>query len=308
MTGKQTQNFTSDPNLKVWMNGELIAYREANVNVFDHGLLYGDGVFEGLRSYGGRVFERIAHLKRLYDSALGIRLKIPYDMAALSQAMDAALEANGLMDAQRDAYVRIVVTRGVGALGLSPAKATRPNTFIIPTKLELYPEEVYTSGITTVISSVTRNSPNACPPRIKSLNYLNNLLAKLGAMHAGVDDAIFLNNQGMVAEASVANLFVVSEGELLTPPTSAGILHGVTRKTLIRLARERGYVVLEKDLVRVDLYSADEVFICGTGAEVVPVREIDGRPVGDGQPGPVTREMIATYRAHVREAEDVRPE
>lgn len=313
MTAKQAQTIavkpnTKAPNLKVWMDGELVAYREANVSVFDHGLLYGDGVFEGIRSYGGRIFERIAHLKRLYASAKAIRLEIPYDIASLSRALDETLEANNLLDEQHDAYIRVVVTRGVGALGLSPDKSSRPGVFIIAADLEVYPEEVYAKGITAMISSVTRNSSNACPPGIKSLNYMNNILAKLEALQAGVDEAILLNAQGMVAEASVENIFIVLDGQLQTPPTSAGILDGITRKTLIRLARERGYEVAEKNLVRVDLYSANEVFLCGTGAEVIPVRDIDGREIGDGQPGPITRELTAAYRELVRSAEDLRPE
>lgn len=308
MSEQQAEVFAPDPNLKVWMDGELVAYREASVNVFDHGLLYGDGVFEGIRSYSGKIFERIPHLERLFASARSIELEMPYDMVALSKALDEALEANGLLDPNRDAYIRLVVTRGIGALGLSPRKTIDPRTFIIAADLLMYPDEMYENGMPVIISSVTRNSPNACPPRIKSLNYLNNILAKIEALDANVGEAIMLNGQGMVAEATGDNVFVVIEGQVQTPPTSAGILNGITRKTVIKLARERGFEVVEKDLVRVDLYSCDEMFLTGTGAEVIPVCQIDGRKVANGKPGPITRELIKAYRELVHSAEDVRPE
>lgn len=308
MAEKQAEVFAPDPNLKVWMDGELVGYREACVNVFDHGLLYGDGVFEGIRSYSGKIFERIAHIDRLYDSAKAIELTIPYTRVEMSQALDAAMQANGLDDPSHNAYIRLVVTRGVGALGLSPRKTHNPRVFIIAADLLMYPDEMYENGMPVIISSVTRNSPNACPPRIKSLNYLNNILAKIEALDANVGEAIMLNAQGHVAEATGDNVFVVSDGQVQTPPTSAGILNGVTRKTVIQLARERGYEVVEKDLVRFDLYAAHEMFLTGTGAEVIPVCQIDGRLIADGKPGPITRELITAYRELVHSADDIRPD
>jgi branched-chain amino acid aminotransferase len=307
MAEKQAEVFAPDPNLKVWVDGELVGYRDASVNVFDHGLLYGDGIFEGIRSYRGRIFERIAHLDRLYASAKALTLEIPIDPPAMSKALDETLEANGLLTEDKDAYIRLVVTRGAGALGISPRKTVKPRIFVIAADLLMYPEEMYEKGMPVIISSVTRNSPNACPPRVKSLNYLNNILAKIEALDANVGEAIMLNAQGHVAEATGDNVFIVSEGQVQTPPTSAGILCGITRKTVIKLARDRGYEVVEKSLVRMDLYSADEMFLTGTGAEVIPVHTIDNRKIADGTPGPITRELIAAYRDLVRSAEDVRP-
>jgi branched-chain amino acid aminotransferase len=307
MAGPAPESFVPDPNLKIWLNGELVSPAQARVGVFDHGLLYGDGVFEGIRSYNGRVFERITHLKRLEESARAIRLKIPYGTADLSAAIDQTLEANGLLKPGVDAYIRPVVTRGNGALGISPMKTERPQVVIIAASLQMYPPEMYERGMPTIISSVTRNHSNAMPPRIKSLNYLNNILAKLEAIDAGVGEAIMLNAQGCVAEATGDNIFIVRNGQLQTPPTSAGILEGITRNTVIRLAREAGIEVVEKDLERLDLYVADECFLTGTGAEIIPVTSIDKRPIGSGEVGPIARQMITTYRELVRSATDARP-
>ncbi len=294
------ENYDPDPNLKIWMTGKLVPAPEATVNVFDHGLLYGDGVFEGIRSYNGRIFERWAHLKRLYISAKAIQLPIPFTAQQISEAMDQTLEANGLLSDDRDAYLRLVVTRGVGVLGISPRRTWKPQVFVIASSIEMYPKEAYENGLPVIISSITRNHPNAMPPRIKSLNYLNNILAKIEAHQANVFEAIMLNHMGFVAEATGDNVFIIRDGQLQTPPTSAGLLEGVTRATVIRLAREMGIEVQEKELERMDLYSADECFLTGTGAEVIPVISIDQRPVGSGKPGRLTREIIAAYRDYVR--------
>lgn len=294
------ESYDPDPNLRVWFNGELVSAAAASVNIFDHGLLYGDGVFEGIRSYNGRIFERHAHLKRLLVSAKSIQLRLPYTYDEIDRAMDAALEANGLLCDGRDAYLRLVATRGVGALGLNPRRTWKPCVYIVASTFALYPAEMYEQGMPVIVSSVTRNHPNAMSPRIKSLNYLNNILAKIEALEAGVHEALMLNHLGFVAEGTGDNLFIVREGQLQTPPTSAGILEGITRSTVIRLARQAGVEVLEKDLVRQDLYAADECFLTGTGAQVVPVTEIDRRPVGNGEVGPLTRQMMVEYNELVR--------
>ena len=302
------ETFAPDPNLKVWLDGQLLPWKEAAISVFDHGLLYGDGVFEGIRSYSGRVFERIAHLDRLYRSAAAIQLQIPMTVKQVSDAIDAALDANGLLNESKDAYIRLVVTRGVGALGLSPRKTVDPKVFVIAADLLMYPEEMYEKGMPVIMSSYTRNPENATPPRIKSLNYLNNILAKIEALDADAGEAIMLNSDGYVAEATGDNVFIVREGQLQTPPTSAGILEGITRNTIIHLAREAGIETVEKNLVRTDLYTADEFFLTGTGAEAIPVNAMDGRPIRDGTVGPITKQLIKAYRELVRSAPDVRPE
>jgi len=295
-----SENYDPDPNLKIWLSGELVAATDAKVNVFDHGLLYGDGVFEGIRSYGGQVFERHAHLRRLFISAKAIGLHIPYSYDEVDRAINAALEANGLLAPDKDGYIRLVVTRGVGVLGISPKRTWKPCVYVIASTIAMYPPEMYERGMPVIVSSVVRNHPNSISPRIKSLNYLNNILAKLEALDAGVHEAIMLNHAGCVAEATGDNIFIVREGQLQTPPTSAGILEGITRATVIRLARQAGIEVIEKDLVRTDLYAADECFLTGTGAQVIPVNEIDKRLVGEGQVGPITRQMIAAYNDLVR--------
>jgi branched-chain amino acid aminotransferase len=295
------QSFDPDPNLKVWLNGELIPAADAKVSIFDHGLLYGDGVFEGLRSYNGRIFELAAHLKRFYDSARAIELTLPQPPDELDRALHATLEANGLLHRDRDAYLRLVATRGVGLLGMSPKRAGRPTVFAIATPLGIYNSDVYEKGMSAIISSVIRNHPNALPPRIKSLNYLNNILAKIEQHHVGADETIMLNHLGYVAEATADNVFIVRSGQLCTPPTSAAILEGVTRANVIRLARDAGIEVLEKNLERVDLYTADECFLTGTAAEIVPVTRIDQRPVGTGEVGPITRQVMGAYQYLVRQ-------
>ncbi len=295
------ENYDPDPNLKIWLNGQIVPVQQAAVNVFDHGLLYGDGVFEGIRSYNGRVFERHAHLRRLFDSAKALTLDVPFTYEEIDRALDEALDANGLLKPDKDAYIRLVITRGVGVLGISPRRTWKPQVIIIASTIAMYPPEMYEQGMPVIISSVTRNHPNAMPPRIKSLNYLNNILGKIEAHDAGVPEAIMLNHLGYVAEATGDNIFIVRQGQLQTPPTSAGILEGITRNTIIRLARQAGIEVVEKNLVRLDLYSADECFLTGTGAQVVPVTSIDKRPVGHGEVGPITKQLMEAYQALVRQ-------
>jgi len=296
------ENYDPDPNLKVWLDGKIVPVAEARVSVFDHGLLYGDGIFEGIRSYNGHIFEREAHLRRFFDSAKALTLDLPFTPEQISQAMNDALDANGLLSPDKDAYIRLVATRGVGVLGISPRRTWKPQVFIIAATIAMYPDEMYQKGMPVIVSSVTRNLSNAMPPRIKSLNYLNNILAKIEAHQKGVPEAIMLNHLGYVAEATGDNLFIVRDGQLQTPPTSAGILEGITRNTIIRLAREAGIEVVEKNLVRMDLYSCDEMFLTGTGAQVIPVTSVDERPVGRGTVGPVTREMMNAYERLVRQA------
>jgi branched-chain amino acid aminotransferase len=286
--------------LKIWMDGRLVDKADAKVSVYDHGLLYGDGVFEGIRLYHGRVFEAQAHLRRLFESAKAIRLTIPYTLEQLKSAIEETARANNFTDC----YVRLVVTRGVGYLGLNPNKCADPSVFIITDTIEMYPKEVYEQGMAVITSSITRNHPNALPARVKSLNYLNNILAKIEAADAGVPEAIMLNHEGNVAECTGDNIFIVKNSAVLTPTTHDGILEGVTRQVIIRLCQKLSIPCLEKTLQRHDLYVADECFLTGTGAEVVPVTRIDGRAVGNAQPGPISRRLIDAFRRHIREASE----
>ncbi|HUX01677.1 MAG: branched-chain-amino-acid transaminase [Phycisphaerae bacterium] len=281
---------------KVWLNGELVDREDAKISVFDHGLLYGDGVFEGIRSYGGKVFRLKEHIRRLFDSANGIRLAIPMTADELAKAVTDTLGANGL----KDAYIRVVVTRGVGTLGLDPNRCREPNVFIITDKIELYPPELYENGLEIITAATMRNHPNAVNPRIKSLNYLNNILAKIEAIDAGTLEAVMLNHQGFVAECTGDNLFIVRDGLLLTPPIGAGILEGITRDEILAIAREARIEIREENLTRYDLYVADECFLTGTAAEVVPVVRIDGRTIGDGHPGPVTKRLAEEFHRRTR--------
>jgi branched-chain amino acid aminotransferase len=273
--------------LKVYISGKLYDKDDAKISVYDHGLLYGDGVFEGIRSYGGKVFRLDRHLDRLYASARAIRLEIPLAIDAMARAVRDTLQANGITDG----YIRLVVTRGAGYLGLDPRKTSNPQVIIITDHIELYPAELYEKGLAIVTASTIRNHPNALNPRIKSLNYLNNILAKIEGVDAGAPEALMLNHKGEVAECTGDNLFLVRRGELVTPPTDAGILEGITREAVIELARSAGHAVHEVALTRHDVYVADECFLTGTAAEVIPVVKCDGRPIGSGQPGPVTRDL-----------------
>ena len=281
---------------KVCLNGELVPQEEAKVSVFDHGLLYGDGVFEGIRAYGGRVFKLAEHVARLYQSARSIRLEVPIIPAQMTAAIEETLLANDLSDA----YIRVVVTRGVGTLGLDPDKCPAPQYFIIVDSIVLYPEELYREGLEIVTVSTVRNHPAALNPRIKSLNYLNNIMAKIEGKNAGVLEALMLNAEGFVAECTGDNIFIVADSVVRTPPITAGILEGITRNTVIQLAREAGYVVREEDLTQYDIYTAEECFLTGTAAEVIPVVKLDGRSIGTGEPGPVTKELLQRFRALTR--------
>ncbi|MFW5915007.1 MAG: branched-chain-amino-acid transaminase [Planctomycetota bacterium] len=278
--------------LQVYINGEFIDKSEASISVFDHGLLYGDGVFEGIRAYGGQVFRCEEHVQRLYDSAKAIALDIPMPPEQMREAIEKTLDINELSDA----YIRVVVTRGVGTLGLDPTKCDNPQVIIITDEISLYPPEFYEKGLEVITVATVRNAHNALSPKIKSLNYLNNILAKIEGIQSGVIEAIMLNNEGYVAECTGDNLFIVSDGTLVTPPPEAGILEGITRQTVMDLAREAGIGAEERQLTRFDLYVADEAFLTGTAAEIVPVVRIDSRDVGDGTPGPTTLQLLESYR------------
>ena len=280
----------------VFMNDRLVPEDEARVSVFDHGLLYGDGVFEGMRSYAGRVFRMEAHLDRLWDSARSIALEIPMTKEAVAKAVNDTLAANKLPDG----YVRLVVTRGAGTLGLDPNRTSHPQVIVIADTISLYPRELYERGLRIVTAATQRSHPAALSPRIKSLNYLNNIMAKLEGQQAGCVEALMLNHKGEVAECTADNVFAVRRGIVLTPPPDAGILEGITRGAVMDLAKTAGIDCREATLTRHDLYTADEMVITGTAAEVVPVVEIDGRKIGDGIPGPITKRLAADFHAHVR--------
>jgi branched-chain amino acid aminotransferase len=281
---------------KVYIGGKLVEKADAKISVFDHGLLYGDGVFEGIRSYSGNVFRLKEHVDRLYDSARAIHLTIPMGREAMAAAIEDTLRANGL----RDAYIRVLVTRGAGSLGLDPRKTTDPQVIIITDSIQLYPPELYEHGLKIITAGTIRNHPAALNPRIKSLNYLNNILAKIEGTNAGCLEALMLNAKGEVAECTGDNIFVVRGAGLHTPAVHAGILEGITRQAVIDLARSTGRTVVERTMDRHDIYTADECFLTGTAAELIPVVELDGRPIGEGKPGPVTRELLAKFHAMVR--------
>ena len=270
--------------LKIWLNGKLVDEEDAKITVFDHGLLYGDGVFEGIRIYQGKVFELEAHIKRFYESAKAIRLTISLTQEELMSAVVQTVEANGLSDG----YIRLVVTRGVGTLGLNPFVCQRSSIFIIAATIQLYPEELYEQGMKIISATTVRNHPLAIPPQAKSLNYLNNILAKIEALDSNVPEAIMYNHEGYVAEATGDNVFIVRDGVIYAPPAEAGALPGITRNIVIKLAQEENLEVVEKNLTRFDLYVCDEFFLTGTAAEVIGIVEIDGRMIGDGRPGPIT--------------------
>jgi branched-chain amino acid aminotransferase len=270
--------------MKIWLDDKLVDKEQANVSVFDHGLLYGDGVFEGIRVYSGKIFELDAHLRRLWDSAKCIRLTIPMNPDQMKDALEQTVQANS-----RVSYIRLLVTRGVGDLGLNPFLCKRASVIIIAAHIQLYPQELYEKGLKVVSVSTVRNHPMAIPPQVKSLNYLNNLLAKIEALDAGADEAIMYNHEGFVAEASGDNIFIVRNGVVYVPPIQAGSLEGITRQVVMRLAAKENLPVVEKNLTRFDLYVADEFFLTGTGAEVIGVVEIDKRIIGDGKPGPITK-------------------
>jgi branched-chain amino acid aminotransferase len=278
--------------MRIYMNGKLVPEREAKVSVFDHGLLYGDGVFEGIRCYSGRVFMLNEHVDRLYRSAKAIALDIQLSKAAMARAVVKTCMANRTMSG----YVRLVVTRGVGTLGLNPFTCKKPQVIIIAGNIQLYPKELYEKGMSIVTVATMRNHSEALNPNIKSLNYLNNVLAKIEAINAGVPEAVMLNPHGYVAEATGDNIFVVKGNSLLTPPSEAGVLQGITRDVVMMLAAEAGICVREKMMTRYDLYTADEVFLTGTAAEVIGVVGIDRRVIGNGTPGKVTRRLEDRFK------------
>ena len=273
--------------LKIWLGDKLVDEQDAKVSVFDHGLLYGDGVFEGIRVYNKRIFELEAHITRLYNSAKGIRLDIPMSREKLMEATQTTVEANGIIDG----YIRLIVTRGIGSLGLNPFTCETSTIIIIADKIQLYPQELYETGIKIISATTVRNHPLAIPPQVKSMNYLNNILAKIEALDSNVSEAIMYNHEGYVAEATGDNVFTVRKGVVLTPPAEAGGLEGITREVVMRLAKKEGIEVVEKNLTRFDLYISDEAFLTGSAAEVIGVVEIDGRVIGDGKPGPVTKHL-----------------
>jgi len=281
---------------KVWINGTLFPKEDAKISVYDHGLLYGDGVFEGIRVYGGKVFLLAEHIQRLYESALAIRLTIPLSPAATAEAVQSTVAANGI----KDGYVRLVVTRGAGTLGLDVRRTSNPQVVIIADTITMYPAETYEKGMALVTASTIRNHPNALSARIKSLNYLNNILAKMEGTDAGFEEALMLNHKGEVAECTGDNIFIVKNRVIHTPPPEACILEGITRMAVLRLAREAGVTVEEVPLTRHDIYVADECFLSGTAAEVIAVVSLDGRKIGVGKPGPVTRDLLERFRELTR--------
>jgi branched-chain amino acid aminotransferase len=281
----------------VYIGGKLYDKEDAKISVYDHGFLYGDGVFEGIRSYGGKVFKLREHLDRLYEGARHIKLEIPLSKEAFAKAIQDTLQVNGI----KDGYIRAVVTRGAGYLGLDPRKTSDPQIVIITDTISLYPPELYENGLEIATVSTIRNHPNALNPRIKSLNYLNNILAKIEGALAGCPEALMLNHKGEIAECSGDNIFLVKRGLLRTPSIDAGILEGITRNAVIDLARAAGIEVQEIALTRHDVYSADECFLTGTAAEVIPVVKCDGRPIGNGKPGPITRQLRERFHQLTRE-------
>jgi branched-chain amino acid aminotransferase len=272
---------------KIYISGKLYDKADAKISVYDHGLLYGDGVFEGLRIYSGKVFRLKEHIERLYLSARGIRLEIPMSQGQMAEAVEMTVKANE----KRDGYIRLVVTRGSGYLGLDPRKATNPQIIVIVDDIALYPPEIYEHGIEIITASTMRNHPAALSSRIKSLNYLNNILAQIEAVQAGCFEALMLNHKGELSECTADNFFLAKEGILRTPSIDAGILEGITRDTVIGLAKAAKIEVQEIALTRFDVYAADECFLTGTAAEVVPVVTCDGRQIGNGKPGPITRQL-----------------
>lgn len=279
--------------MKVYIDGKYCDEKNAKVSVFDHGLLYGDGIFEGIRAYNGRVFKLKEHIDRLFCSAKAILLDIPLSHAEIMKAVLDTCRRNKL----RDCYIRLLVTRGVGTLGLNPNRCKRPSVIVIADKIQLYASEMYERGMPIVTVPTTRNLHNAVNPAIKSLNYLNNILAKIEANIAGVEEAIMLNADGYVAECTGDNIFIMKGGKMFTPPLSAGALYGITRGVVIELARAAGIEVTEPNLTRYDMFNADECFLTGTGAELIPVIKIDGRVIGTGKPGLVTKSLVKSYHA-----------
>lgn len=282
--------------MKVYIDGKFFDKADARISVFDHGLLYGDGIFEGIRFYDGKVFRLEEHMRRLGDSARALHLELPMPLAEITEAVVETIRANGL----RDGYVRLVVTRGEGDLGLSPKLCPKASVIIIADAIKLYSAEKYEKGLSVVTCATRRMPHGALSPMVKSLNYLNNVLAKLEALNAGAGEGLMLNEQGYVAECTGDNVFILRDGEMKTPPISAGALAGVTRAIAIELAGELGVPVSEPLLTRYDIYTADEAFLTGTAAEIIPMVALDHRPIGDGRPGPVTKQLITRFHELTR--------
>jgi branched-chain amino acid aminotransferase len=283
--------------LTIYLDGKFVPEADAKVSVFDHGLLYGDGIFEGIRFYNGRVFRLEEHLERLWDSARSICLEIPVGRGEMTEALLETIRQNGL----REGYIRLIVTRGVGNLGLNPAQCKRPSIIIIATTIALYSKEVCETGLTVVTCATRRTSPAALNPAVKSLNYLNNVMARIEANLAGADEALMLNEAGNVAECTADNVFIIKRGNIFTPPIAAGALRGITRSVVFDIAAELGLKITETDITRHDVFVADECFLTGTAAEVIPVVKADGRMIGNGKPGSITTRMIGRFRELTRE-------
>lgn len=277
----------------VYIDGEFLPKNEAKVSVFDHGFLYGDGVFEGIRAYHGKVFRLGPHIDRLYESAKAIGLVIPVSPQEMGDIVIESCRRNGIANG----YIRLVVSRGVGDLGLNPYLCPKASIICIAATIQLYPVELYEKGLDIVTVATPRNHPEALNPRIKSLNYLNNIMAKMEAIRAGVQEAVMLNLQGFVAECTGDNIFIWRRGKLVTPPSTEGALEGITRNAVIDLARAKGIVVAEERMSRFDIYTADEMFLTGTGAELIPVVKVDGRPIGEGGVGPVFKGLLEDFKA-----------
>ncbi len=282
---------------QIYINGEYFSKEDAKISVYDHGLLYGDGVFEGMRIYSGKVFRLQEHLIRLWESSLSIGLAIPITIEQLTADVNECVIKNGL----DDGYIRLVVTRGSGSLGIDPNRCSNPQIIIIADKITLYPNELYENGLDLVTASTIRNHPAALSPRIKSLNYLNNVMAKMEGLKAGCVEALMLNHKGDVAECTGDNIFIVRKGQLQTPPIDAGILEGITRNAVLELAREAGIETVETTLSRHDIYTADECFLTGSAAEVIAAVRLDDRVIGNGKPGPITKQLNEAFRKLVRQ-------
>lgn len=286
----------SSTRRKIWLDGRMVEREDAKISVFDHGFLYGDGCFEGIRAYGGRIFKLESHLRRMYDSARRIRLEPAYAQQEIAEAIRRTLAENGL----RDAYIRLVFSRGVGTLGLHPFRCPKPGTVIIADSIELYPPELYAKGLAVIVAERPRIPIECLDPAIKSLNYLNNILAKIEAIDAGVLEAIMLNLDGYVSECTGDNVFAVQGGRIVTPPTAAGILHGITRAFVVEeLAPALGLKVEERMMKLDELLGSDEVFLTGTAAEIIGVVRVGDRVIGDGKPGPITGRLIEAFRARL---------
>lgn len=282
----------TDP-LIIYLDGKLVPESEAKISVFDHGLLYGDGCFEGIRIYNGRVFRLTEHLKRLYESARSICLTIPIDFAEMEKATLDTVAANHL----RDGYIRLVVTRGVGSLGLNPYQCPKASVIIIASGITLYPKEKYETGLNLITCATRRPASAALSPQVKSLNYLNNIMAKIECIQAGCEEGIMLNEQGYVAECTGDNVFILKNGQIYTPTIASGALNGITRMAVIEVMQEMRLAIHEVTMTRHDIYTADECFLTGTAAEVIPAVQYDRRPIGDGKPGRLTTQIIANFKA-----------